>query len=410
MFESDEDGRDEALERARAALLAVGDRARGAEADALLAQFWWVRGDRDRCFEHLSRGHELVRDAPPSPGKARVLSQLARFRTLAGEFDSAEASEALELAERFGLDEIRAHALMTLATGRIHAGDRGGRADAERGLEIAVAGNLLPAAVRAYTVLATVAETEGDLREALRLGLEAEKVSTLLGEASLRWTRGNLISLWLELGEWDECRSAADEFLAQSESGKPHYHDAVAFRARAFLRAARGNVDGAVDDAGAGLARAREVKDPQVVYPMLGACACVYADAGRLAEANRFFDELVSAGGDTFAYEVADIIWAADMLNRRDEVRAALPTRDTPWFQAARALLDAEFERAAEIFDSIGAARGAALARLRAAEALAEAGRRPEADEKLRQALAFWRGVGATRYVRKGEALLVASA
>jgi class 3 adenylate cyclase len=410
MFEADEEGRDEALERARAALLAVADRARGAEAEALLAQFWWVRGDRDRCFEHLSRGHELVRDAPPSPGKARVFSQLARFRTLAGEFDSAEASEALDLAERFGLDEIRAHALMTLATGRIHAGDLGGRADAERGLEIALAGNLLPAAVRAYSILATLADAEGNLREALRLGLEAEKVSTRLGEASLRWTRGNLISLWLELGEWDECRSAADEFLAQSQSGTPHYHDSSALRARAFLRAAHGDVDGALNDAAAGLARAREVKDPQVLYPALGASAFVYTDAGRRAEASRLFDELASARADAFSFEVADIIWAADRLDRSDEVRAALPTRDTPWLQAARAVLGREFERAGDVFDSMGAARCSALARLRAAERLAEAGKRTEADDQLRAALVFWRGVGATRYVRKGEALLAASA
>jgi hypothetical protein len=37
-------------------------------------------------------------------------------------------------------------------------------------------------------------------------------------------------------------------------------------------------------------------------------------------------------------------------------------------------------------------------------------GRRREADEQLRSALAFYRSVGATRYIRQGEALLAASA
>jgi hypothetical protein len=37
-------------------------------------------------------------------------------------------------------------------------------------------------------------------------------------------------------------------------------------------------------------------------------------------------------------------------------------------------------------------------------------GRRAEADEQLQQALAFYRSVGATRYVRECEALLPASA
>ena len=50
------------------------------------------------------------------------------------------------------------------------------------------------------------------------------------------------------------------------------------------------------------------------------------------------------------------------------------------------------------------------LARLRAAEGLAAAGRRAEADAQLQRALAFFRSVGATRYIREGEALLAASA
>jgi hypothetical protein len=58
----------------------------------------------------------------------------------------------------------------------------------------------------------------------------------------------------------------------------------------------------------------------------------------------------------------------------------------------------------------MGAARSAAFARLRAAEALVKAGRRAEADEQLHQALTFFHSVGATRYVREGEALLAASA
>ena len=47
--------------------------------------------------------------------------------------------------------------------------------------------------------------------------------------------------------------------------------------------------------------------------------------------------------------------------------------------------------------------------RLHAAKALAADGRRAEADVQLRRALAFYRSVGATRYVREGEALLAAA-
>jgi hypothetical protein len=49
-----------------------------------------------------------------------------------------------------------------------------------------------------------------------------------------------------------------------------------------------------------------------------------------------------------------------------------------------------------------------AFYRLRAAQQLAREGWRTEADDQLGRALAFYRSVGATRYVR--EALLAASA
>jgi hypothetical protein len=47
---------------------------------------------------------------------------------------------------------------------------------------------------------------------------------------------------------------------------------------------------------------------------------------------------------------------------------------------------------------------------VRAAEALAEEGRRPEADAQLERALAFLRSVSATAYIREAESLFTATA
>ena len=69
-----------------------------------------------------------------------------------------------------------------------------------------------------------------------------------------------------------------------------------------------------------------------------------------------------------------------------------------------------DFATAADIIGEIGAFAQEALFRLWAAEQFVREGRRAEADEQLRRALAFYRSVGATRYVREGEALLAASA
>jgi hypothetical protein len=69
-----------------------------------------------------------------------------------------------------------------------------------------------------------------------------------------------------------------------------------------------------------------------------------------------------------------------------------------------------DYRRAADVLDEIGYRPGEAYARLRDAKQLVEEGRRPEADAQLQPSLAFWREVGAKRYVREGEALFAASA
>jgi tetratricopeptide (TPR) repeat protein len=413
-FGTGEAGAGEALEQARSALLAVGDPNRAAEADSLLAEVWWLKGESERCVEHLERALELVRDESPSPEKARVLSQVARYQMLAGELDVELAREALELAEALELDEIRAHLLITIGTARSLSGDLGGgRHDLERGLEVALAGNWLEAAVRGYTNLAMIADQPGgQLHEALRINLEAERVTERLGSvAQRRWARGNMIWIRQEAGEWDDCLRDAEEFLAESEELGPHYHDPQVFAARSTIRIARGETEAALADQTEALARARRARDPQVVGPVLGFSAWVLVQADRLREARALAEELLSGGGNLADLAIDPFIWAAESLGLGDRMMATLTDAASgPWLDVARAVLTGDFERAADIFDAIGAAPHAALARLRAAGKLIDAGRRAEADVQLRQALVFWRSVGATRYVREGEALLAASA
>ncbi len=82
----------------------------------------------------------------------------------------------------------------------------------------------------------------------------------------------------------------------------------------------------------------------------------------------------------------------------------------SPWLDAAQAVAASDFRQAADVMAGIGSVPFEMFYRLRSAEALVAEGRRAEADEQLRPALAFYRGVGATGYVREGEALLAASA
>jgi hypothetical protein len=72
---------------------------------------------------------------------------------------------------------------------------------------------------------------------------------------------------------------------------------------------------------------------------------------------------------------------------------------DSPWLHAGRAVLARDFRRAADIFAEAGALTPEAFFRL-------HAGSEPD----VRAALAFYRSVGATRFIREGEAVLTASA
>ena len=80
---------DALLLEAAESLAARGDPGGAAEAEVMLAFIWWVRGSRERMAEHLERSRSLVEEAPASPAKAHVLSDLARSRMLAGEFQAS---------------------------------------------------------------------------------------------------------------------------------------------------------------------------------------------------------------------------------------------------------------------------------------------------------------------------------
>ena len=81
-----------------------------------------------------------------------------------------------------------------------------------------------------------------------------------------------------------------------------------------------------------------------------------------------------------------------------------------PWVPVARKLLACEYVVAADDLDRFGDRPAAAGARMLAAERFVADGRRPDADLQLQKALAIYRSVGATRYVRHAETLFAASA
>ena len=79
------------------------------------------------------------------------------------------------------------------------------------------------------------------------------------------------------------------------------------------------------------------------------------------------------------------------------------------WGRAAAAIASGEAARAADILEQAGAKTLEAEARLLAARELTAQGRRAEAAVQLAPALAFYREVRASAYVREAEVLLPAA-
>jgi class 3 adenylate cyclase len=409
----EDDRREQLLAQARDALVASGDEEQAAEASAFLARLVWQHGDRDASLEHLAHAEQLAANARPSRGKTRVLATSARQRALAGENATgrALAAEALEMAEQLGLPELRAHALATIGLALMNVGE-GGRREMERALEIALAANS-PEAASILNNLAVEAAFTGDFAREDRLMAEAEEIANRFGHrANARFSRGNHIWTRWAVGAWDEALAMADEFIDQCEHD-PHYLEQLVRTTRGWIRLGRGDESGAVADFERAVDQGRRIGDPQAVIRPLMECGYAYARVGRLDEARAQIAEALALLHERseWAGLVETITPVAARLGIENEVRALLDAAPDGIFeQVARAGLDGDESRAADLFATTGSPTFEAFHRLAAAENLLAVGRREEGEAELERALAFYRSVGATAYLERGETLLTASA
>jgi class 3 adenylate cyclase/tetratricopeptide (TPR) repeat protein len=401
---------------ARDSLLGSGDVGAAAEAEILLGERSRRLGVRDTAVEHFSQAEALVRDLPPSPSKANVLGGVSRFLTLAGDDERAIrlGREALAMATELGLDELRAHALNNIGTARVSNGDLGGFADLEESIAISLEINSWES-VRAYSNLASHLAGLGELERSFAMNAEARELAKRfgLGEMTRKMEAERVWELYVR-GRWEEALALADELIADFEE-KPYFMEGACRQVRGCMRLAFGDLDGAQADATRAIELARVAKDPQLVLPALafGARAFCGTDPRRADElAGELLAEWRSTAWNFPAEWLVDLGAALVVVDRLDELLEAAGgvSVRTPWLEAAIAFGAGEFRRAAEIYDAVGHGPEAAYARLRAAEALVGEGRRAEADAELQRSLAFWRSVGATAYIREGEALLAASA
>jgi class 3 adenylate cyclase/tetratricopeptide (TPR) repeat protein len=406
------------LEAARDGLRATGQREAAAEASLMLADIAWHEGATDRVIERLDEARSLVEGAPPSRVRVRLLCEASRYEMLADRNESAVeiGREALRMAEELGLDDLRANALNNIGTGRVASGDPRGIDDLEESVALAERAKAIPEMIRSNNNLGVMYLLLGQAERG-RVGiLEAHRLAEHFGhQAYARWGAGGpILADAYRRGEWDDALAIANEVLADAGV---HYQTGSALVFRGLIRVARGDRDGAESDAVRAVELTRRVTDPQLVLTVLPMAATVFLSAGNQGRARATFSQALGVVRELpelgFAVvEAHRSAWVARGLGRAEEFLAAVQGEpfETQWLQAARDVAAGDFGKAADLLGEIGAVSAEAFYRLRAAEQLVAEGRRSEADAELRRALAFYRSVGATRYVREGEALLAASA
>jgi len=404
----------ELLEEAREAFIALGRLERAAEAMVLIGELLWMSGDPD-AFGHFDKAAALVEDSPPSHAKAHVLSSRARFLMIGDQNEDAihVGLEALDMADDLGLDDVRAHALDSIGLARARIGDPRGLADLEASIAIAVGINSLES-VRAYANLGSALVEAGELARAFKLYEDGRRAANRFGDAErIRWFDAERMYEGYWTGRWDEAVRLANEVVAHIETGFANALEMDARLLRSRIRLARDQVRAALDDSTRTVELGRRAAVPEMLIPALALHARTLEASGRPDEALGCADELLSLwpGSCPTSYWLADVAFTLHSFG--DSARlleAAERARTTSrWLEAATAVAAGDLQRAADVYTKIGSDPDAALAHLRAAQGLADAGLRRQAEAERDLALTAFRQLGASRYVHEGEGLVLAS-
>ncbi|HEX6490569.1 MAG TPA: AAA family ATPase [Gaiellaceae bacterium] len=407
-------GGDRFLLRARETLVA-DDGEDAARAEMVLGEYRWLRGDRAGAKIQFRAAEELAAKIGDGDARLRVLANLARFAMLADEYERAIAlgRQALALADDLGRDDMRANALSTIGAARISTGDAGGLEDVEASCEVSrrVGG---PEYLRATGNFASVLANLGQLRRAAELHRATLEIAKEIGyEEPTRWLSTEIAIDFELAGEWDDARTTVDE-LMPGYAESPFWIEPQTRVCRARMSIAEGRVEQAVADADRAVELVQEGGSFQSLCGPLAFRARVHAEVGELEAARPVTAELLNAWTETRSAYLDQWVLDAWYAAWRTESEAWLEagigsTPPNPWLAATSSMIGRNFTSAAAQLDEMGAVSCGALARLWAAEWLVDRGRRTEASKYLEHSLTFWRSVGASGYVWRGESLLAAA-
>ena len=397
---------EDALEQALEALRRV-DRETAARAALLLSDMVYWRGDRRAALKRSADVDELLAGLPDSIVQVEALVYRADRQMLAGDHEDAirSARAALKRLEGGERPDLRAWAFNVIGVSRVALGDEAGMVEFQRAIEIARAGHAIAELLRALNNRDSCRVRLGLLRE-LDQGI-GERQRTMQEMGSTAHARDFLLDARAGAdyfaGRWNDALVVVEGFQAGLAEGAAHYLESVR-ATRALIRLARDHLREARADAERAVTVAALSQDPQVLAPSLCARASVRLQLGSAAETLADFEKLLAlgdslAGGLNSDAALPSFTWLALDLGRAADAEQVISCcRSRRWAEVGKAILAGDAPAAADLLGEIGHRPEQAYARLRAG------------GHQLDQALAFYRSVGATRYIREAESQLAASA
>jgi hypothetical protein len=372
-------------------LYKAGDPSAAARAWTLLGQVAWLKADRPGALRCLDHAVELFDIVPNTPEKAYAYAELGRLHMLNYEHTPALAAAeiAAEIAERLGLVELRANALITIGMVRYHSGEPDGLVDLQEALEFCRTYQL-PSLRRATQNVAVALREEGDRQRSDRLLGEGASIGSGGGSLHTNYS----VDAWQSLlaGDWDRFLSVADGFL-DTPTGE---WDLQIRGVRAWMRALRGEATLALEDVAKAMEIARSSGFWRLRWNALGHGALCQGVLGKREDGTAMLRELdegwrrmhtIASGEWVPAVAHSAVLLGPDAADLVRDLLRAVP-HHTPWSRAALATADgavasnrsdhataaARHRDAAERYAAIGSLTDRALALAAAADALAAAG------------------------------------
>ena len=376
----------------------LGDTIRQAKVERLLTRCYWLQGLPERALEHARRAEELIRGAPPSRTTVEVLCGSVSLAMLSGASREAlpNAEHAVRLAEELGLHDVHAEALLLRGSIRVALGDDAGLEDTERSIELLRSIGALSLLSRHFNSLSVTHIQLGELRAAGQARRESGRIAQQIGsDVGTRWFEGVVSEQLYREGQWDEALALCDAFLSRVDAGEPHYLAAQVACVRAEIRLSRGDDSGAVTDIERGLREARAIGDPQLRHYATALATHIFSfvDPVRARPLVAEFLELLRSDGELQFSVIALPAFAAAAAPagccrsaRGGRRRARLTALDPRRPRVRRRRPRSRRRRSSR--DRLAAGRGG--------------GARPRGRRPARSGLAFFRGVGATRFDSPG--------